>query len=126
MERDTVESREKTGEAVDDADAPLDRDEANVRTNDDPASMPLLASEETASFDTRWQEIQVAFVDEPRQAVERADQLVEELTERLTSSFARQRGELEETWERGEDVSTEDLRQALTRYRSFFQRLLAA
>jgi hypothetical protein len=126
MERDTVESREKTGEAVDDADAPLDRDEANVRTNDDPASMPLLASDETASFDTRWQEIQVAFVDEPRQAVERADQLVEELTERLTSSFARQRGELEETWERGEDVSTEDLRQALTRYRSFFQRLLAA
>ena len=126
MERDTVESREDKGNVVDDADAPLDRDEAALRTEDDPASMPLLASDETASFDKRWQEVQVAFVDEPRNAVERADQLVEELMERLTSSFARQRGELEETWDRGDDVSTEDLRQALTRYRSFFQRLLAA
>jgi hypothetical protein len=140
MERDTVESREDTGDVVEDADAPLDRDErkdrtenasidrneADLRTEDDPASTPLLASEETASFDTRWREVQVAFVDEPRQAVERADQLVEELMERLTSSFSRQRGELEETWDRGDDVSTEDLRQALTRYRSFFQRLLAA
>jgi hypothetical protein len=126
MERDTVEPRENTSDVVDDADAPLGRDEASVRTEDDRASMPLLASEETASFDKRWQEVQVAFVDEPRKAVERADQLVEELMERLTSSFARQRGELEETWDRGEDVSTEDLRQALTRYRSFFQRLLAA
>jgi hypothetical protein len=126
MERDTVESRENTSDVVEDADAPLDRDKAGLQTEDDPASMPLLASEETASFDKRWQEVQVAFVDEPRKAVEGANQLVEELMERLTSSFARQRGELEETWDRGEDVSTEDLRQALTRYRSFFQRLLAA
>jgi len=61
MERDVADARDASG----DADAPLGRDEPDVRAEDDPASMPLLASEETASFDVRWREVQVAFVDEP-------------------------------------------------------------
>ena len=55
-----------------------------------------------------------------------ADQLVAEIMQRLAESFARERSDLEQQWDRGEDVSTEDLRVALQRYRSFFQRLLAA
>jgi hypothetical protein len=87
---------------------------------------PLLPSEDLGGFRTRWEEIQVRFVDEPRGAVQQADALVEELARRLTDSFARERGELESRWDRGDEVSTEDLRVALQRYRSFFDRLLAA
>jgi hypothetical protein len=64
-------------------------------------------------------------VDEPRQAVERADGLVARVTKRLAEGFAGERGRLEEQWTRGGDVSTEDLRLALRRYRSFFDRLLS-
>jgi hypothetical protein len=64
-------------------------------------------------------------VDAPRQAVERADNLVGETIERLEQSFASERGSLEKQWERGENVSTEELRQALQKYRSFFYRLLS-
>ena len=72
----------------------------------------------------RWDEIQTAFVDEPRQAVERADRLVAETITQLAESFATQRTNLEHQWDRGDEVSTEELRQLLRRYRSFFDRLL--
>ena len=68
--------------------------------------------------------MQVAFVDEPRTAVEQADNLVAELMRQLAETFADERGRLEAAWTAGEDVDTEQLRVALTRYRSFFQRLL--
>ncbi len=74
----------------------------------------------------RWQSVQVEFVDEPRRAVEDADRLVSEVTDRLLERFRRQRQDLEQTWNAGDDVTTEDLRLALQRYRSFFERLLAA
>ena len=74
----------------------------------------------------RWKEIQAEFVDEPRTAVQEADALVAELMQRLAKMFASERAELEERWTRGNQVSTEGLRQALRRYRSFFERLLAA
>ena len=45
---------------------------------------------------------------------------------RLAESFAAERETLEGQWGRGEDVSTEDLRVTLQRYRGFFQRLLSA
>jgi 6-phosphogluconolactonase/glucosamine-6-phosphate isomerase/deaminase len=73
---------------------------------------------------SRWQAIQVGFVDEPRGAVEQADKLVDEVMKRLAESFARERGELERAWSGGSEASTEDLRQAIRRYRSFFNRLL--
>lgn len=75
-------------------------------------------------FEQRWNEIQATFVDEPRQAVERADTLVADVVERLARVFADERGRLEAAWSGGDTVSTEDLRQALQRYRDFFHALL--
>ena len=76
-------------------------------------------------FRSRWQEVQTGFVDEPRHAVAQADGLVAEMMQRLAKVFADERGKLEEQWSRGDDISTEDLRVALRRYRSFFDRLLS-
>jgi hypothetical protein len=73
----------------------------------------------------RWSEIQTGFVDEPRHAVEEADALVADLMRRLAESFSEERQALEGQWDRGDEVSTEDLRVALQRYRAFFDRLLA-
>jgi hypothetical protein len=64
-------------------------------------------------------------VDEPRRAVEQADNLVAGTMKRLAEVFAEERGKLEGQWDKGENVSTEDLRLALRRYRSFFSRLLS-
>ena len=86
----------------------------------------LFADDELAGFRSRWETIQSGFVDEPRQAVEQADALVADLVDRLTASFSEARSRLEGQWAKGEDASTEELRVALTRYRSFFKRLLAA
>jgi hypothetical protein len=87
---------------------------------------PLFPADEAERFEARWMDIQTAFVDEPRQAVEQADALVADLMQRLASSFAAERQGLEAQWDSGDDVSTEDLRVALKRYRSFFGRLLSA
>jgi hypothetical protein len=87
---------------------------------------PLLPPDSEERFRRSWESVQVAFVDEPRRSVQQADQLVAELMRELAESFAGARSSLEAEWDRGEDVSTEDLRVALQRYRSFFQRLLAA
>jgi hypothetical protein len=86
----------------------------------------LLAADASDGYKTRWQEIQAHFVDAPQEAVQDADALIAELMQHLAESFARERSSLEQQWTRGEDVSTEDLRVALTRYRSFFARLLDA
>ena len=87
---------------------------------------PLFPDSESQDFRTRWHEIQGTFVDEPRRSVEQADQLVATVVQKLAESFASERNNLEGLWSKGEDVSTEDLRQALRRYRSFFDRLLSA
>jgi hypothetical protein len=86
---------------------------------------PLLPEDETHSFQSRWSSIQTEFVDEPRGSLEKADRLVAELMKRLAEVFADERSSLERHWDRGEQTSTEDLRLALQRYRSFFQRLLS-
>jgi len=86
---------------------------------------PLLAGDVVNELRTRWTDIQAGFVDEPRRAVEQADSLVAEAIKRLAETFANERNQLEGQWDRGSDVSTEDLRQALQRYRSFFSRLLS-
>jgi hypothetical protein len=87
---------------------------------------PLLEIGDANDLRQRWENLQAGFVDEPRPMVEQADELVGELMQQLTAGFADKRRELEAQWEKGEDVSTEDLRVALTRYRSFFNRLLSA
>lgn len=85
----------------------------------------LLPANMDATFQQRWKEIQTRFVDQPREAVEDADSLVANLMQQLAEGFAKERERLEAQWGRGEDISTEDLRVALQRYRTFFQRLLS-
>jgi|SRR5208282_468614 len=87
-------------------------------------SMPLFSESEMGDFRSQWSKIQTGFVDEPRQTVEGADKLVAAVMQRLAEGFANERSGLEKQWESGDNVSTEDLRIALQRYRSFFDRLL--
>jgi hypothetical protein len=86
---------------------------------------PLFPEDVASDFRAKWDRIQTGFVDEPRQAVQQADELVAQAIKRLAESFANERNRLEGQWDRGDQVNTEDLRIALQTYRSFFQRLLA-
>jgi hypothetical protein len=85
---------------------------------------PLFAENEIGDYRSRWSNIQAGFVDEPRHSVEEADGLVAQLMKKMAEGFANERERLEKHWDSGENVSTEDLRIALQRYRSFFDRLL--
>ncbi|MFL5804765.1 MAG: hypothetical protein ACJ8CR_23850 [Roseiflexaceae bacterium] len=96
---------------------------APAQTGEQP--IQLLATEELQTLRSRWDSIQTGFVDEPRRAVEQADSLVADMMQRLAQLFADERSKLESQWSRGDNVSTEDLRVALQRYRSFFDRLLS-
>jgi hypothetical protein len=87
--------------------------------------LSLFGENDLSGFRTRWSDVQAAFVDDPRAAVHNADALVSEVVEQLTTGFSEVRARMEGQWARGEETSTEDLRVALTRYREFFQRLLA-
>jgi hypothetical protein len=86
---------------------------------------PLFGREEAGGLLAKWDVVQTGFVDEPRRAVEQADSLVAGAMQRLAEIFAEERSTLEGQWGGGADVSTEDLRLALRRYRSFFARLLS-
>jgi len=86
---------------------------------------PMFSQDEMNQLRPAWNAIQTKFIDEPRKSVEEADALVASTVQRLAESFAQERATLEGQWARGGDVSTEDLRQALRRYRSFFDRLLS-
>jgi hypothetical protein len=85
---------------------------------------PLFDPAVTQRYQARWREVQTDFVDDPRGAVRQADQLVAELMQALASTFTEEREALEGRWDTGADVSTEELRIAIRRYRSFFSRLL--
>lgn len=85
----------------------------------------MFEEKETADFRSRWQQIQTDFIDDPRRCVQRADELVSETTKRLAQIFSDERQRLEQSWDQGDNVSTEDLRLAFQRYRSFFDRLLS-
>jgi hypothetical protein len=113
MERDRVGSRE--AEVI-----PFDR-KAGVANE----AVPLLAKDEAEELRNRWTTIQAGFVDEPRNAVQEADKLVARAVQRLAEVFADERSKMEQQWSRGDQVSTEDLRVCLQRYRSFFTRLLS-
>lgn len=98
--------------------------EAPVERAIDSKPMPLFSEADMNGFRTQWSNIQTGFVDEPRHTVEDADKLVASVLQRLADGFARERAGLEKQWNEGGDASTEDLRLALQRYRSFFDRLL--
>ena len=103
------------------------RDERPTSTADVSDDSPeLLARDDNEEFRRRWERIQTGFVDEPRETVEQADELVAQVMKRVAEGFATERERLEQQWGRGEDVSTEDLRVSLQRYRGFFERLLSA
>jgi hypothetical protein len=86
---------------------------------------PLFAENELRDFRARWDQVQTSFVDEPRHAVEQADTLVATVVKRIAEQFAEERSKLEKQWDRGDNVSTEELRQGFKRYRAFFDRLLS-
>lgn len=96
-----------------------------ARRPDEGSAEPMFPQPETEELRDRWHSIQAGFVDEPRKAVEEADSLVATAMKRLAEVFASERDRLESQWDRGDNVSTEDLRIALRRYRSFFDRLLS-
>jgi hypothetical protein len=85
---------------------------------------PLFEEESAKKFRSRWLVIQSKFVDDPHDSVKQADDLVADIIKSVTMSFADRRIALEKQWNNGENISTEDMRQALKRYRSFFERLL--
>jgi hypothetical protein len=85
----------------------------------------LFAGDDVADLRSRWAGVQAAFVDNPKECVQKADHLVSDLVEHLTTGFAQARSRLEEQWSQGQEASTEDLRLALMHYREFFDRLLA-
>jgi len=87
-------------------------------------SIPLFSESEMGEFRSQWTKIQTRFVDEPRGTVKDADELVAAVMQRLAEGFANERSGLEKQWDSGDNASTEDLRVALQRYRSFFDRLL--
>ena len=106
----------ETGAAVVDAPQPPGVEEAHA---------PLFPGNDADRFRKRWADIQASFVDEPRSAVKEADGLVAETMKCIAETFANERTTLEHQWDRGDNVTTEDLRVALQRYRSFFSRLLS-
>ena len=89
------------------------------------AAGPLLPPEFVLDLRKRWDAIQTGFVDEPRAAVGHADELVASAIKRLAESFAEARSKLEVQWARGDEINTEDLRVALRKYRTFFQKLIS-
>ena len=98
---------------------------AQPAPSEDARALPMFSGDEAAGYKTRWEAVQTGFVDEPRKAVEEADSLVAQVIKRLSEVFADERTSLEHQWDRGDQISTEDLRIALRKYRSFFDRLLS-
>jgi hypothetical protein len=122
MSESEVTTRDLAG-VRDDEDLDADTDDSTAAVDE---REPLLPADQAERYKNRWEQIQASFVDQPREAVEQADGLVADLMQRLASGFSEEREQLENQWDSGDDVSTEDLRVALTRYRSFFGRLLSA
>jgi hypothetical protein len=98
---------------------------AAAKTPDQDRNTPLFSEQESRDLFARWDALQVGFIDEPRQAVQEADHLVAAAMKRTAEVFAEERARLERQWDQGDNVSTEDLRVAMRRYRSFFRRLLS-
>ena len=114
----------RAGKAVQEASRPNPAGNREAIAEDDQVT-PLFTEQASKDFFAKWDALQVGFIDEPRRSVEQADHLVAGAMKRLAEIFAEERSRLEGQWDRGDNVSTEDLRVAMRRYRSFFRRLLA-
>ena len=101
-----------------------DRDPRPQPNSMDERLEPMFEDAATQKFRSRWLSIQSQFVDDPRNAVKQADELVADIIKTVTMNFSDRRVDLEKQWNSGENVDTEDMRLALKRYRSFFERLL--
>jgi hypothetical protein len=123
VEQKLVEKREDGRDMSASVDNRMRGDMAQPSETD--AESALFSEDESKQLYAKWDAVQVGFVDEPRQAVERADSLVAGAMKRLAEIFAEERARLEGQWDRGDSVSTEELRLALRRYRAFFGRLLS-
>jgi len=110
-------------EAMNDIDRAATKDMA--REAQEGRSEALFPPAEITRLRAQWTEIQAAFVDEPRNAVKSADSLVGDVLKSLSETFSNERSRLEGQWDREGDVTTEDFRVALRRYRTFFDRLLS-
>lgn len=123
-QQEQTEQQEQTGQTGQTEHEEQAQQETRRDEEQDGQDEALFADDEAQGLRSKWEDVQRGFVDEPREAVQKADDLVSDLVERLTKGFAETRSGLEEQWNKGEEASTEDLRVALTRYRAFFQRLL--
>jgi len=119
---DLVSATERREEFNEESEEITERDGRSVNTEE---PIPLFEEQKAASFHSRWRDIQTRFVDDPRRSVEEADELVAQVVRTIAETFAAERDSLEDQWNRGDEVSTEDLRIAFQRYRSFFNRLLS-
>lgn len=119
-----IVARNETTNRRDWDDTPATTTDQHMRDTGDGTA--LFSDSDIGELRSRWSNVQTEFVDEPRHAVEEADQLVAAVMQRLAEGFAKERGSLEKQWDSGENVSTEDLRMALQRYRAFFNKLLNA
>ena len=94
-------------------------------SKEDTRLAPLFTETAAADFRARWDLVQRSFVDNPSQAVHAGDELVAQVIASLAETFSSQRSELENELSQSDQSSTENLRLALRRYRSFFERLLS-
>jgi hypothetical protein len=120
-------SEEKTGARRQADTAEADTNDARSETASDRAAeerATLIPPDRAESYNSRWTQLKSDFVDEPSRAVRGANELVGEVLDELEELFRSQRAELEQGLD-SEQTTTEDLRQALGRYRSFFDRLLS-
>lgn len=122
---ETVSSAGTTGSSTAGTAPSAEGTRSSTTATESSSRQSLFAEDELSVLRSRWDEVQAGFVDDPRECVQKADGLVSDVVDRLTTGFSEARSRLEEQWARGEEGSTEDLRIALKRYREFFQRLLA-
>ncbi|MBA2308947.1 MAG: hypothetical protein H0W01_06565 [Pseudonocardiales bacterium] len=101
-----------------------DREDVATGQDDEGRAEPLIPADRSAEYRSRWDAVKGQFVDDPRSAVQNANTMVGEILDDLEELFRRQRSDLEQGLN-AEQTSTEDLRLALRRYRSFFDRLLS-
>ena len=127
MEDDSTAVTPEPAPSADTAAPPAEPPEVDppATEHESDAGEVLFAGDALADLRARWAGVQAAFVDDPKECVGKADVLVSDLVEQLTTGFAQARSHLEEQWSRGKEASTEDLRLALMHYREFFERLLA-
>ena len=122
---DTDASVTRTESAIADTRSPTGTADADRSATQSSPERSLFADDQLTGLRARWDNVQAAFVDDPKDCVQKADGLVSDVVEQLTTGFSEARSRLEDQWGRGEEASTEDLRVALKRYREFFERLLA-